>query len=100
MKLGFIPFAKNGVNKNLFFNLAVDFSEIVHVKLADEGTPVVVSEVLFEHMINKGLFIMYNKLITDLTEVYNFREILHRLKYTFIIDKILQMKSVAGLAEI
>ena len=100
MKLGLVPLAKNRVNENLFFNFPVDLFKIVHVKLTNEGTPVVVSEVLLQHIINEELFIMDNQFVTVLVEVYNFRKILHRRKYTFIMARSLEMKSVTSLAEI
>ena len=93
MIISFISSLKSRVIENFLVIAAVYFSEVVHVQLADEGTPIRMSKIFCQCLIDKFSLVEDDELTAVFTEVQGVREMLHKAEITFIIFRSLLIKS-------
>ena len=88
-----IPPLKQRVNEDFLVHTSVYFSEVVHVELPDEGTPILMPEVTPQHYINEFIFIFNDKFCSIDAEVDDVRVFLHYNGGTLMMRVSFWMKS-------
>ena len=84
---------KEGVNEDLLVHASVYLSEAVHVQLPDEGTPILMSEVVLKDNIYEFSFIFNDKFCSIEAEVDDIRVFLHDIGSTLMMRMSFWMKS-------